>query len=102
MSYKNFKYLGIICAVGAIVLGVSQLPPLTTGGTQAGHGVSQAEVQKVIAQELAHCEANAGEVDCECFAGVSGYILSNPEARVPSAYYVDRLELARGQASRRC
>lgn len=102
MLYSNFKYLSIIGAVGAIVLGVSQLPPLTTGGTQASSGFSKAEVQEVIAQELAHCEANAAEVDCGCFAGVSGYILSNPEAKVPSARYADRLELARGQASRSC
>ncbi|WP_299602139.1 hypothetical protein [uncultured Tateyamaria sp.] len=102
MIYIYLRYLAIIGTVVLLLFGISFFPPLTSGGNSAGSGVSQAEYEEITGQELAYCENSAYDVDCECFAEISGHILSQQETKVPFAVYPDRTALARGQASGEC
>lgn len=102
MVYDYLKYVAIVGTLVMLAYGVSLFPPLTSGATSAGSGVSQAEYEATVGQELAYCESHAYDVDCACFAEVSGHILSQKQTRVPFAVYPDRTELARDQASGDC
>lgn len=102
MMRDYLKYVVMACILLLLVFGVSFFPPLTSGGNAAGSGVSQAEYEEIENQELAYCENSGYGVDCECFAEISGHILSQQNTRVPFTVYPDRTVLARHQASSEC
>ncbi|GGX58679.1 hypothetical protein GCM10007385_29330 [Tateyamaria omphalii] len=102
MVYDYLRYVAVVGILLLLAFGVSLFPPLTSGATSVGSGVSQEEYEETVGQELAYCESNSYDVDCACFAQISGHILSQKESRVPFATYPDRTELARGQASKDC
>ncbi|WP_299551451.1 hypothetical protein [uncultured Tateyamaria sp.] len=102
MAQEHRTYVAIIATCALLVLGVFLFPPLTTSSEPIAEGITQAEFEESVTQELAHCESQISNVDCECFASMSGYIQSQKAARVPFAVYADGQELARGQASSSC
>ncbi|MEH6522551.1 hypothetical protein [Sulfitobacter sp.] len=95
-------YLYVVLAGGAAIYGVSLAPPLTTGGNAGMTGISQTKFDETVSQELTYCLEQANEIDCRCFANLSGVILAHNEPRVPGAVYADKQELARGQATGTC
>jgi hypothetical protein len=88
--------------VAAVTYGVFQFPPLTSGGNASSTDLSQASFDAIISEELEHCRANPGAINCRCFANISGNIMGHAEPRVAGAVYADKRELARGQAGDSC
>ena len=93
----------VMIAIGAsLIFAVSLVPPLTSGGSNLAPGVTQAEVEAAVSQELAHCEQLDDTVDCQCFADISGYVRALESPRVPFTRSLDQTELARRQAAHSC
>ncbi|MBM1777720.1 hypothetical protein [Sulfitobacter geojensis] len=102
MQY-NFRILFFMIIAGAVVvLGVFQLPPLTSGGNSGSSGLNEAEFNATLSEELAFCRKQPDAVNCRCFANKSAIIRTHRQPKVPGALYVDKEELAREQASQGC
>lgn len=100
---SDYRLLAFILIGGAaIVYGVFSFPALTSGGSGTSSIISQAEFEAVFSQELDYCTARPDDINCQCFANVSGTILADRTPRVFGAVYADKQELARGQAERSC
>ncbi|MFT6022326.1 MAG: hypothetical protein ACI9PY_000435 [Ascidiaceihabitans sp.] len=100
---KEFRMvLYLILGGSAVLYAVFSMPALTNGGTSNSLGVSQAEFDTAVTQELAFCQNQPDDINCPCFANLSGTILTDKEPRVRGAIYADKLELARGQAAATC
>ncbi|WP_147106493.1 hypothetical protein [Tateyamaria sp. syn59] len=95
-------YLVMLAIGGSIILGVSLVPPLTTSGVEIAPGVTQEEFEKAVSQELDYCEGLADDLDCQCYADVSGYIRANESVSVPFTRSIDQTTLARRQAAEDC
>lgn len=94
--------LYVILAGAAAIYGVFLVPPLTTGGNAGLTGISQTKFDETVSQELTYCLEQPNDINCRCFANLSGAILAHNEPRVPGAVYADKQELARGQATGSC
>ena len=94
----------IILASGAVAYGVALFPALTTTGT--GTGASDVpdgtRSEAIRSQELNYCRDNVDDVNCRCFANISGLIQSDTAPRVSGAAYADKQQLARVQAGASC
>lgn len=88
----------VVSGVAAALLVGFSLPPLLPRGASS---TSEKQV-RIVNEEQNFCEANLDRVNCECFANTAGYILAQDSAPVPGMVYVERTELARGQATRTC
>lgn len=53
-------------------------------------------------QEFAYCRSNLDDVNCACFAGVAGHILSQENPAFRGTVSSNRSELARSQATQSC
>ena len=95
-------YLIMLAVGGALIFSVSLLPPLTSGTVSVAKGVSQAEFQAAVSQEMTYCEERADNLDCQCFADISGYVVANKRAAVPFTRSIDQTVLARRQAEESC
>ncbi|MDJ0820928.1 MAG: hypothetical protein QNJ09_03830 [Paracoccaceae bacterium] len=95
-------YLGVILTGGLIVFGVSFFPALTTGGSGSATSSFGPQYEAVFRAELDCCRENADDVNCRCFANISGIIQADTRPRVPGAVYADKQELARWQAAKSC
>ncbi|MEX0367917.1 MAG: hypothetical protein AB3N22_17760 [Ruegeria sp.] len=95
-------YIVMLAVGGSLIFVVSLVPPLTSGGSTYAPGVSQAEIEDAISTERAHCEELDANIDCECYAGISGYVRALEPPRVPFSRFLDQTELARGQAANSC
>ena len=95
-------YVGLLLGSAFAVWAASFLPTLTTS-TTANNGLQdQAVFEQAYAEELSYCRAEEEDLNCRCFANVSGVVIASEQLRVPGARYPDRLEIARIQASDRC
>ncbi len=100
---NDFRLLFFSVLAGAgVVFTVFSFPALTTGGGFVVPGATEAEFEAVFSQELSYCERQPGDINCQCFANVSGVILADNAPRVPGARYADKQDLARGQAANSC
>ena len=63
--------------------------------------MTSAEV-KNVKQEYAYCQANLEDVNCVCFAGILGHILSQQEPDFRGDFAVDRSHLAHAQGLQPC
>lgn len=98
-------YRLLICLVfggAAIVYGVFSFPALTSGGSGSSSSITPAEFEAVFNQEMDHCLERPDDMNCQCFANLSGTILADKTPRVFGAVYADKQELARSQAERSC
>ncbi|WP_299042869.1 hypothetical protein [uncultured Tateyamaria sp.] len=95
-------YLVMIAIGASLIFLVSLVPPLTSGNSAVASGVSQAEFDAAVAAEMEHCEALGGGLDCQCYAGISGYVRALEPPRVPFTRSLDQTELARRQAAHSC
>ncbi|MDF3500563.1 MULTISPECIES: hypothetical protein [unclassified Sulfitobacter] len=101
--HYNFRILFFMLIGGAaVVYGVFQVPPLTSGGSGGASGANEAEFNAAVSEELAFCQAQPDAVNCRCFATKSAIIRSHQQPRVPTAVYADKETLARGQAAQGC
>lgn len=85
-------------AVTALAVG-SLVAPLIPG-SRFEFGTSKPP--SIAAEEYVYCRASLPDVNCGCFAGVSGHILSHPVTADPRRTESDRVELARLQARQSC
>ncbi|MEL6619864.1 MAG: hypothetical protein AAFP16_13370 [Pseudomonadota bacterium] len=100
---KEYRLYALMTLVGAGCLAVVfSFPALTTPEGPLGTGRSADEIEAVLAQERAFCEAQPQSIDCRCFVDVAGTVLLHNEPRVPGATYADKQDLARGQATDDC
>ncbi|MEM8654542.1 MAG: hypothetical protein AAGF36_07325 [Pseudomonadota bacterium] len=95
-------YLVMVAIGGALIFAVSLVPPLTTGAVDLSAGVTQAEFEESVSQELDHCRSLSADLDCQCFAGMSGYVRAQARDPVPFTQTLDQTELARRQAAQSC
>ncbi|WP_299611851.1 hypothetical protein [uncultured Tateyamaria sp.] len=95
-------YVIMIAIGGALIFAVSFVPPLTTGGLALAPGVTQEDFDDAVARELKHCQSLDADLDCQCYADVSGYVLAQETAPIPFTRSMDQTELARRQAAPRC
>ena len=95
-------YLVIVAIGGSLIFAVSLVPPLTSGGSNLAPGVTQAEFEEAVSQELAHCEGLDANIDCTCYAGVSGYVRALETPDIPFTRSLEQTELARRQAADSC
>lgn len=95
-------YVAMVLSGAAILAVVFSFPALTTGGYSPGVPATEAQLDEVIAEERDFCERQPEDLDCQCFAGVSGVVLLNGNPRVPGATYADQQDLARSQAAQKC
>lgn len=102
MPQNHRILLCIVIVSGLIVYGVSFFPPLTTAGTEDPTSSTPTRFDAVFSQELAHCQKSSYDVNCRCFADISGTILAENNPRVPGVVYANKQELARGQAMGSC
>lgn len=94
--------LAIIAATGFAVYGVSHFPSLTTVDSPAPNAADPARAAAIFGRELAYCQENAADLDCRCFADISGAIQARERARLSGWVYADKQELARWQARDSC
>ena len=93
----------VMLAIGAsLIFLVSLVPPLTSGSSSVAPGVTHAELEAAVSEELAHCERLDSAMDCQCFAGISGYVRALETPEVPFTRSLDQMELARRQAAHSC
>ncbi len=55
-----------------------------------------------VVQEYSYCQTNMNDVNCSCFANVAGYVLSDKSPDFRGTVSMDKVELARYQASQSC
>jgi hypothetical protein len=97
---RNFS-LQIYLIVGVVItlaIGSTFTPVIPRGSSSE---LTSREVANSI-QEMSFCSANLEDVNCACFAGISGHILSQDTPSFRGSVSVDRFELARAQASEAC
>lgn len=85
-----------------VIYVVFSFPALTASGNKSSTGVSEAEFERTVRQEMAYCRQQPEDINCQCFANLSGQILTHRTNKVHGATYADRQDLARGQAARAC
>lgn len=102
MIAKLRIYIATLFATACIVALVSAFPPLTNGGGGGSPDVDPAAFRALVQAERDYCRQQPEALDCGCFAHKSGAIQAQSEPRFAGAKYVDKKELARGQAARSC
>lgn len=95
-------YLFIILASGLTVYAVSFVPALTSDDSRGNAHVELRRYEAVFSHELAHCLERSDDINCQCFASISGLIQADESPALANAVYADRRELARGQAAASC
>ena len=94
-SLPAYLIVGVV-----VVLAVGSLfPPIVS---RSGSTDATAIEVATKAQELDYCKSNLDGVNCTCFAGVSGHILSQDTPNFRGTVAANREDLARGQASQSC
>lgn len=83
---------------GALVIGSTFTPVISRGGSSE---ISTLEIAN-SKQEYSFCQSNLDDVNCACFAGISGHILSQKEPSFRGNYSVNRSDLARAQGMQSC
>ncbi|WP_299722779.1 hypothetical protein [uncultured Tateyamaria sp.] len=91
-----------VLAGAAIVAVVFSFPSLTTPDGGGGTGADQVQFEAIFAQEMSHCQSQPEDIDCQCYASISGTIQSDTATRVPRAQYAGKQDLARWQAGESC
>lgn len=94
--------LSLVLGGAVVVYCIFLFPALTSGDAGGSAEVSQAEFDAVVSQEMAFCLGQSSDMNCQCFAKMSGTIQVHDEPRVFGAVYADKQELARGQAEHSC
>lgn len=84
--------------VVALAIGSTFTPVISRGESKPPNAI---EVANGV-QEFTYCQAELSDVNCACFAGISGHILSQEEAAFRGTVSVNRSDLARAQASQSC
>ncbi|MEL7132854.1 MAG: hypothetical protein AAGK77_10610 [Pseudomonadota bacterium] len=95
-------YVGLIAIIVTLIVAVSFVPPLTTGGVEVSSGAVREDIEVTVSGELQHCESLVDDLDCRCYAGVSGYVLAQERVPVPFTQTMNQTELARTQAAQSC
>ena len=91
-----------LLAMGLIFYGVSFLPPLTSGGSSSPTGLAQERYETVFRNELQYCRNNIDDLNCRCFAQISGMIQADVVHRTPGAVPMNKQALGRMQAEDSC
>lgn len=76
------------------------LPPLTEPDDPPPD--NSAHVRAVTLQELSYCATNLSDINCVCFAGMAGHILSDDDPAIRGTRYITKTQLARSQATQTC
>ena len=101
--FRDLPLLVILILGGAVVVTlVSRVQPLTNSGESSSRSLNQIEYQAEYDKELKFCRSQPDGRNCKCAAKISGSIVADNEPRVRGAIYVDRTDLARGQAKSIC
>ena len=97
---RNYAvHLFLIAGVAAaLAIGSTFTPVISRSGNT---DMTSAEV-KNAKQEYSYCRANLDDVNCACFAGISGHILSQQEPDFRGDFAVDRSDLVRAQGMQSC
>ncbi len=101
MTSRWAALLGSLTGIAILVVAVKQLPPLTEGGLGQTTVPAYNRVPAPV-DEAAYCRDNLQDVDCACFGRKAGHVMDARHPNLPGALYVDRWDLARGQAGTAC
>lgn len=82
----------------ALAIGSTFTPVISRGG---GADMTTLEVQNAKA-EFSYCRAHLDDVNCACFAGIAGHIISQEQPEFRGDFAVDKSDLARAQAAQTC
>ncbi len=87
-----------LCVILALAVGSTFTPVIPRGEGP----VPQAELAEIAAQEFSYCSTNLEGVDCACFAGRAGQVMTHERLEIRGAERIDPAELARLQATESC
>ncbi len=82
----------------ALIVGSTFTPVIPRGEGRTGSLASEAHA----AEQYAFCDDTLDGVDCACFAGRAGQVMSHEALEIRGAETINRTELARMQAMESC
>lgn len=95
---KAIPFYLIVGVAVTLAIGSTFTPVIARSGAEKP---KQADVAN-MRQELSYCHTNLEDVNCACFAGIAGHILSSPKPDFRGTDSMDRVDLARFQAAKSC
>lgn len=91
--------IGLAAGVAVVLVAGSAFTPVIPRGNETA--LNDTEVANAT-QAYGYCSANLPDVDCACFAGRAGMVMSHNGLDIRGADTIDRTELARLQAVESC
>ncbi len=100
IDYRYILFAALACST--VIFTIFLFPALTSRDDLNFLGPNHADLKATVSQELLHCQTRPSDIDCQCFASISGAILADNKPRIPGAWYFNKRDLARGQAADSC
>jgi len=99
MFGKNAVPFYLVAGVVVTLAIGSTFTPVISRGASVDRTSKEVEIGN---QEYSFCQSEVSDVNCACFAGISGYILSQDVPEFRGSKAIDRSGLARTQAKQSC